>query len=131
VRQLSRRTAWIALYERWLHGRALLASPLSTKHLAAVEADAAAIERLHRPWARPLVTLLRAGVEAKRGDDEAAELLFARGAAEAASAGLELHAAAARLRLAALQGRDGADERAALVRLGAAAPEAMARIVAP
>lgn len=131
VRQLSRRTEWIALYERWLHGRALLAAPGAASQLGLVEQDARAIERLGRPWARPLGSLLRAGVEAVRRDEEAAELLFERAACEADEAGLLLHAAAARLRLAPLRGRDGAPERAALVALGATDPEAMARVVAP
>jgi hypothetical protein len=84
-----------------LRGRAALAvaraRPSEQKALCrAAERDAAAILAEDMPWSNPLAVLLRAGVQATRGEVDAAALLLQQAASGLEAADMALYAAAAR-----------------------------------
>ncbi|HEX3760466.1 MAG TPA: AAA family ATPase [Kofleriaceae bacterium] len=84
------------------------------RHLAAAARDAARLHRERVPWLAALADLLAAGIAATRGDTDAATAQLRRALAGFDAAGMALHAAVARLRLAALiAGTEGDTLRAA------------------
>jgi serine/threonine protein kinase/tetratricopeptide (TPR) repeat protein len=72
--------------------------------VASAERDAAAMEREKMPWSEPLVSLLRAGIAARRGDRGAAVAALRGAVAGLDGAHMALYAAAARARLGELVG---------------------------
>ncbi len=97
------------------------------------ERAAATLERIPAPWARGLVTTLRAGVAAAKDDARRAARLFARAEDELTSADMELHAKVARARRASIAGDERA--RAVVLRwiedLGVARAEPWMALMAP
>jgi hypothetical protein len=82
--------------------------------LAAAARDAARLYRERVPWLAALGDLLSAGIAATRGNPDTAAAQLRRALAGFDAAGMALHAAIARLRLAALvAGTEGAGLRAA------------------
>jgi serine/threonine protein kinase/tetratricopeptide (TPR) repeat protein len=115
---------------------AVAGGPGATSLAAAAERDARAIVRARTTWGKPLATLVRAGVASVRGDPRRAAGLLRVGIAQAEAAGMALHAAAARWRLAALVGAPESDILRARVSAwvesqGAVDVEGLAAVVAP
>ena len=109
----------------------------SRKRLLRYAARAARrVGREDMPAAVPLAALLRAGLAASRGDDDATREALADAAAGFEAAGMVLPRAAARLRRGSLLGgdegrREAEAGAAALQGLGVQQPEAMLEMLAP
>jgi serine/threonine protein kinase len=100
------------------------------------ERDAARIARERMPWSNPLAGLLRAGTEATRGDDAAAEVLLRDAIRGLEACDMALYAAAARLQCGGLVGGDEGRALAATAERwmraqGVVDPSRMAAMLAP
>ena len=94
------------------------------------------VDRAQAPWARPIATLLRAGMANVRGDQSLALEHLERAAQDATAQGMSLYARAARYRLGQCRGGDEGeaivDEISAQLRDGEVAdPAALMRVLAP
>jgi serine/threonine protein kinase/tetratricopeptide (TPR) repeat protein len=107
--------------------------------LASVERDARSIAREPAPWATSLARLLRASAASIRGDQDRATTLLRAAIVGFESAGMAMHATAARHQLAKLVGGfDGAEQQALEARTsawmreqGVADAEALVSVLAP
>jgi hypothetical protein len=104
--------------------------------LAQAERDAAALEKEDLPFATALALVGRASVASTRGDRDRARALYAKVASSFAELDMSVHALAARLRLAAIEGGDaGASATSTIVaelaKRGIASPERLARMLVP
>jgi hypothetical protein len=100
------------------------------------ERDARALGREGAPWSAAVGQLLEAGVATGRGEAGRAAALLREAAGRCDSAGLHLHAAAARRRLGALAVSDegaalAADADRWMASQGVVRPERMAALLVP
>ncbi len=122
-------------------GRAAVATALrmpasESEMIKIAQADATALEGLGVAWAAAFALVLRAGVEAIRGDRAAVLTRLTLASSRFAAADMALHSAAVRLRLGQVT---GGDEGSALVREatahmkseGVMSPEKMASLFVP
>jgi eukaryotic-like serine/threonine-protein kinase len=137
-RSLLLRVQTIRTELRFCRARVALASWRSDpqRRLAAVEADAAQLEREALDRAVGFAALARAGAAEARGDRDRAAALYRRAAAGFDADAMRLHAACARRRLGALIGGDLGHElvHAAEVWLaseGVRDPARLARVITP
>jgi hypothetical protein len=138
---LALRQEWLRVLFWDLRGRVALAAAVASEGRARrqllVEARRAArrLERTRAPWGRALALLLSAQAETLAGDRARAVALTDEAERALAAVDMALHAAVARLRLAALRGAEGAalgdGARAWLASARVRDPERYARLFAP
>jgi serine/threonine protein kinase len=115
-RSLITRVQFVKITCYQLRGRAMLATVADTRGaereavLRDVLRDARRIDRENAPWAAGNASLLRAGVQAQRGDAEGAKSQLERAVAELEQHGMLLHANVARIALAPRLGGDAGKE---------------------
>ncbi len=118
-----------------LAGAAVATTPRDSRdRLAIARAAGNALAREPVAWSQALATLVRATLEHRAARPEAACALLVEAATRCEQAGLGLHAAVARRRLAELRGADAiaiAREDAHMVRAGVRAPARFAGLYAP
>ncbi len=111
-RSLLPRVQIIRCYAADYVGRLLLAAAIGSSRerglLRRASRMARALEREHVHYASTFAALLRGGIELTRGRDERAVAAYRDAATLASRGGMQLHATAARLRLATLVGGDEA-----------------------
>jgi hypothetical protein len=108
-RSLLMRIQYFELRALHMRARALVAcsgrgASLVPDRVDRAERDARVILRASAPWAAPLARLVLAATAHQRGDDGAARALAARAVEELDAANMLLVAAAARVRLGAIEG---------------------------